>query len=64
MTTNYERDTMFSPYWDAAPTSPSIPEILEEMWADFSDFAEATWTDEADADEQEDPWPQGDIFAA
>ena len=56
MTTNYERDTMFSPYWDAAPTSPSIPEILEEMWADFSDFAEATWTD--------DTWPQGDIFAA
>lgn len=55
---------MFSPYWDAAPTSPSIPAILEEMWSDFSDFAEATWTDEADADEQEDPWPQGDIFAA
>ena len=45
---------MFSPYWDAAPTSPSIPAIFDEMWADFSDFAEATWTDEADADEDED----------
>jgi hypothetical protein len=49
---------MFSTYWDTDTLADA------DVWADFGDHAEDTWTDEADADEQEDPWPQGDIFAA
>ena len=43
---------MFSPYWDAAPTVVATSDA--DVWADFGDFAEDVWTDEADADESED----------
>jgi hypothetical protein len=48
---------MFSTLWDTETVADA------DVWADYGDHAEDTWSDEADADEQEDPWPQGDIFA-
>ena len=50
---------MFSPYWDAAPTAD-----FAAAWADYGDHAEAIWSDADEDDLEEDPWPQGDIFAA
>jgi len=38
---------MFSTLWDTETVADA------DVWADFSDFAEAIWTDEADADEDE-----------
>jgi hypothetical protein len=37
--TNYERDNMFSPYWDA----DTLAEAAD--WADFGDHAEDIWSD-------------------
>ena len=48
---------MFSTYWDTETVADA------DVWADYGDHAEAIWSD-ADEDElEEDPWPQGDIFA-
>jgi len=38
---------MFSTLWDTETVADA------DVWADFGDHAEATWTDEADADEDE-----------
>jgi hypothetical protein len=60
MTTNNERNTMINDHHFTGPYAPSIPD--EDLWVDLSDTNEdeGAWSD---ADDEDDPWPQGDIFA-
>ena len=60
---------MFSTYWDTdtladADVWADYGDHAEAIWSDADEDAKETWTDEDEDDLEEDPWPQGDIFAA